>query len=454
MRWLLLKDLQLLRRSPLVTALLVIYPIVIAVLIGFALSRGPSDPKVAFLNQIPEDQEFSLGAGGDDEFSKDEAKAELCDRVECVDVASTEEAQQKVADGEVIAALILPEDLIEKLGSLTTLNPEQPSVEVLVNEEDPVKGQLVDDRIQALITEANLQIAQRVSDQAGAYLDILIDGGTFEIPLLGQTLEILGLNPSSQILEDVAAELPRGDPARKQLEQVIEFAELAGENVDFAVPLLEAVSSPIQVEKEVVSGDAPSLDSFAIAVAATVTLMFVTVLLVAGSLALEREENAFTRLTRSLVSATALLAEKIALGVVASIAVTLVMLAGLSLFVDIQWDRFLAIGVAIVAGGAGFAAFGAALGAGTREVRASSLLAFMVSLPIAFLSLVPSGTVSGGLYRLVEIVRAAFPFDPALDAISGALDASGPGLGIAVLHLAILVAAYTALARLALRRFA
>ena len=78
----------------------------------------------------------------------------------------------------------------------------------------------------------------------------------------------------------------------------------------------------------------------------------------------------------------------------------------------------------------------------------------MLSLPIAFLSLVPSGTVSGALYKLVEIVRAAFPFDPALDAISGALDASGPGLGIAVLHLAVLVAAYGFLSRIALRRFA
>ena len=50
---------------------------------------------------------------------------------------------------------------------------------------------------------------------------------------------------------------------------------------------------PIKVDKEVVAGDTAELDTFAIAVAATVTLMFVTVLLVAGSLALEREENAF-----------------------------------------------------------------------------------------------------------------------------------------------------------------
>ena len=61
----------------------------------------------------------------------------------------------------------------------------------------------------------------------------------------------------------------------------------------------------------------PSLDTFAIAVAATITLMFVTVLLVAGSLALEREENAFARLTRGLVAKSALLGEKVLLGVVA-----------------------------------------------------------------------------------------------------------------------------------------
>ena len=49
MRWLLVKDLQILRRSPLLVALLVLYPVVVAVLIGLALSRGPERPKVAFV---------------------------------------------------------------------------------------------------------------------------------------------------------------------------------------------------------------------------------------------------------------------------------------------------------------------------------------------------------------------------------------------------------------------
>src|SRR5215216_806916 len=113
MRWLLVKDLQILRRSPLVTALLVIYPILIAVLIGFALSRGPENPRVAFLNEIPADQEFSLG--GTDQLDKEEAKQRLCERVECIDVSTREEAERMVEDGDALAALIVPEGLIDKL---------------------------------------------------------------------------------------------------------------------------------------------------------------------------------------------------------------------------------------------------------------------------------------------------------------------------------------------------
>jgi ABC-2 type transport system permease protein len=78
----------------------------------------------------------------------------------------------------------------------------------------------------------------------------------------------------------------------------------------------------------------------------------------------------------------------------------------------------------------------------------------MISLPVAFISLVDSGTVSPALYDVIKVVRALFPFDAALDAMSGALDAAGPALGTPVLHLAILIVAYGALARIALRRFA
>lgn len=449
MRWLLLKDLQIMRRSPLLTALLVIYPIAIAVLIGFALSRGPEEPRVAFLNQVPPDTPLSVGG---QELDLAGAKSELCARIECVEVSSEEEARAKVESGDVLAALILPPDLVDKLQTLAGLDPESPTVQVIVNEEDPVKAGLVDDRIDSLLAEANLRISQTVSEVSTTYLQILLDGGDFSF--LGEGIEILGLRRSEQILREVRDQLPPSSPDLDRLDSVIRFSHLAAENLGVADDLLDAVSQPIKVDKETIDGDTPSLDTFAIAVAATVTLMFVTVLLVAGSLALEREENAFARLTRGLVSKTTLLAEKVLLGIVVALAVTLLMLAGLGLFVDLDWGRFALWLPAIIAGGAGFAAFGAAIGGAAREVRAASLLAFMVSLPVAFLSLIPSGTVAPGLYDVIEVVAALFPFDPALRALTGALDAAGPSIGIAILHLAILTLAYGALARLAVRRFA
>ena len=78
----------------------------------------------------------------------------------------------------------------------------------------------------------------------------------------------------------------------------------------------------------------------------------------------------------------------------------------------------------------------------------------MVSLPIAFISLVPSGTVSPALFDVIKVVRALFPFDAALRRDVGRARRRGPGPRGPILHLAILAAAYGVLARIALRRFA
>jgi hypothetical protein len=446
-RWLLLKDLQILRRSPLQAVLLVAYPILIAVLVGFAISRGPEDPRVAFLNEVPPNTRISVGGG---ELPKANVKERICKRVECIFVSDRAEAEEKVESGDVLAALILPADLVNKINSLSTLTPGVPEVEVLVNEENAVKAELVDDRITSLLAQANLTIARRIGAEGGRYLGLLVDGGQFSV--LGETVQILGLRTTARILEGVTPALPPN--LRPALEEVTEFAAQARDNLDVAKPLIDRLAQPIAVDKVVVGGASPPLEIFAIAVAATLTLAFVVVLLVAGSLALEREENAFSRLTRGLVSPGGLLGEKVLLGVAVGLAVTLLMLLGMQLFVPLELSRIGLWLVAILFSGAALGAAGAALGAAAREVRAVSLLAFMVTLPIAFLSLIPSGAVSPTVFDAIRYLTALFPFKPALQAITAALDEGGPGIGGPLLHLALLCAAYALIARLALRRFA
>jgi hypothetical protein len=86
-------------------------------------------------------------------------------------------------------------------------------------------------------------------------------------------------------------------------------------------------------------------------------------------------------------------------------------------------------------------------------VRAASLLAILLALPIAFLALVPSGAVSQGLFDVLRVISALFPFRAGLDATDAALNDAG-GLGGALAHLAALTLGWAVIARVALRRFA
>jgi ABC-type transport system involved in cytochrome c biogenesis permease component len=445
MRWLLLKDLRILRRSPLLVALLVLYPIVIAVLIGFALSRGPDKPKVAFYNGL-EGKSAVVELGGDRIDLAAEGQR-LFDAIDPVRVDSRKEAIQKVEDGDVLGALIIPGDLATNIQS--SLEPG--TVEVYFNAEDPAKRQFVENTIKAQVQSANAALTKRVAKEALQLLDLISTGG--EYSFLGQSFDVLGLQRAEQILAKARAELPEGSPDRAELDRVIAFGKLARENLAFSDDVLAVVGEPIRVKATAIDGGTTSLSSFAVALAVAVSLMFITLLLAAGTLALEREENAFSRLVRGLVSKTGLLAEKAGLAAACSVAVCLLMMAGLGLFVELDWGRFPLWLAALVVGALAFAALGLAIGALTRDVRAASLLAFMLCLPLAFLALVPSGAVAPALYDVIRAISAAFPFKPALDALDAALNDAGE-LGGPLLHLAGLTLAFGALGRIALQRFA
>ena len=445
MRHLLRKDLLILRRSPVLVALLVIYPVVISVLIGFALSRGPDKAELAVFNAVPESAcTIDLGGEEIDACAQLDILFEAVDRVP---VDSRREAIQKVEDGDVLGALVIPEDTTRKLS--TGLEPAQ--VEVFYSAEDPVKARFLQDSIKSKAQDANSQLTRRIADVAVEFLGLIVTGG--EYTFLGRDFDVLGLERSERIIERTRRSLPAGSPAREEIDRVLAFSRLARENLDLSDNVLATVGSPIRVKEVELSGSRTSLSSFAVAIAATISLMFITLLLAAGTLALEREENAFSRLVRGLVSPSGLLLEKAALAAVCSLGVCLLMLAGLGLFVDLDWARAPLWALALAVGALAFAALGLAIGALTREVRAASLLAIMMSLPLTFLALVPSGAVAPALYDVIRAVSAAFPFKPALDALDAALNDSG-SLAAPLLHLAGLFAAFGVLSRLALRRFA
>jgi hypothetical protein len=449
-RWLLLKDLQILRRSPLLVALLVIYPLLVALLVGLALSSGPEKPKVAFANLVPPG-EATIDVGGE-RLDATSYASELFDAVDPIRVDTREEAIEKVESGEALGALVIPPDVIERLqGTLSLGGGDPPTVEVYYSAENPLKRRYVQATIDSTLADANKALADEIFKESARYLSLIVEGGNVSLPLVGD-VDILGLRSARAIIDAAVAGLPEDSSSRTALQQVSRFARLAADNLDVSKPILASIANPVQVREQAISGSRTALDVFGAEVAVVLSLMFVTVLLAAGMLALEREEHAFGRLVRGLVSRSGLLVEKIGLAGLCAWALSAVMLAVLVAFLELGWSRtpvwLAALAVAAVA----FAALGVAIGGLAREVRAASLLAFMLALPIAALALIPSGAVSGTLYDLIRVVSAAFPFKPSLDALDAALN--GGELLVPLLHLAALTAAFALLARLALRRFA
>ena len=241
-------------------------------------------------------------------------------------------------------------------------------------------------------------------------------------------------------------------PDRRQLERINAFAEFAAQNLTLSKKVLSTIGQPIQVTSTLIQGRRTPLNTFAVVVAVSVSLMFVCVLLAAGGVALEREEHTLARLARGLATREGLLAEKLLLAAGCAFVLALGMLAGIGAFVSLDWSRIGEWVIALAFGALAFGALGIAIGALAREVRAASLLAFLLSLPLAFLALVPSGSVSHVLYDAIGAISFVFPFKAALQALDAAVNGASPGIAVSVAHLLGLTLLFGALARLGLRR--
>ena len=450
MRWLLVKDLQILKRSPLLVGLLVVYPIVIALMIGFALSSPPGKPKVAVLNEVP------AGHGqlsfGNQKINISKYASQLYQSIDPIKVSSRAEAIDKVKSGQAAAALIVPADIVSEINSLITQGVGNPTVELILNTKDPIERQFADQAISARVAQVQQAVSKQVLRVAVADLQETLNGGTLQ--LLGQNVPLLGLKNSRTIVQGTIVSLPKDSPLLPALRQVVNFANLAIDGLGFATPVLSSIGSPLTVHTTELAGKTTPTATYAAAIAVIVSLMFVGVLLAAGLLALERSENTYSRLVRGLVTPSGLLSEKITVSAAGAAAVTLVMAALVSLFVHLDWGRFPLWLAALALGGLAFAALGVAIGGLAREVSVASLMAFLLSLPIAFIALVPADAVSGTLKSILDAISFVFPFKAALQAVGNAFSGTAPAIGWPLVHLAVLTLGFGALARLALKRFA
>jgi ABC-2 type transport system permease protein len=440
-RWLLRKDLLILGRSRLLLALLIVYPLVIAVLIGLALSRGPSRPRVAIVNETPPGEVIHVGSQS---LEVGRYAQQLLNQTEAEQVSTRADALAKVKNGEVLAAIVIPPNLVARLASGASRAP----LHVVYNG-NALEQSLARSEIDSAIAKANLAFSEEIQRVASSAIEGLLRGG--ELGAVGGPRLPIGLSEIPPALEKVIASQPPGH-ARRQLEQIEQVARFAAQNLDSSSRVLAAIGQPISVTNTFLHGRRTPLNRFAVVVAVAVSLMLIGVLLAAGGIALEREEGVLARLLRGLVSPQALLGEKVLLAAGCAFALALALLAGIGAFVALDWGRAGLWLVALAAGGIAFGAVGAAIGVLARDIRAASLLALLGTLPLALLALVPSGSVSSALGTAIDVIGFVFPFKAALQALDCAVNGAEPALVVSLAHLGVLALAYGALARVALNR--
>ncbi len=443
------KDARILRRSPLLVGLLVVYPLLVALLLGVALAGGPAKPTIALVDQVPAEQS-SIDLGSD-VLNLSEYAEQLVDGTDVVRVGSPAEAERMVRDGDAAGAVVIPPDTVDRLRKVLSLSgsDDLPTVRVLTNDADPIQARAIREMVSGRLADANAEIGARLIDVSSQYLEILTTGGNLR--LFGLSREIIGLQSAADILGRVAERLPEGQD-RTEVLRVQRFAEMAVNNMEMAQPLLRSVADPIAVERSSVTGPAVPLDVYAAAVAAAVSLLLVAVFLGAGLVALEREDRTFGRLLRSAVSVRTLLTAKTLLAGGLATLVALVVCAGLAIFLGLDAGRIPLWFLATVVAGVACGALGVALGALAPEVRAASLLAILVLVPVIVLGLVPDGATSSVVGTVIDGVSAVVPFRPALDLVTSAL-AHGPVVAPLV-HLVVLTAVWSVVGWWGVRRTA
>lgn len=234
--------------------------------------------------------------------------------------------------------------------------------------------------------QLNRELQDAYIDANLEYVDLILEGGDGDFG--GQQFDVLGLEETERLLD----ELPPG-PRLDAIRDFVDTAQVALAQTDDA---LTATANPIELVEAPERGRTWALSAQVQAYALALVTTLLALLLAAGALAAERDENVVGRLARGLVSLGQLVAAKAALAALVSLLLGTAIAVGFGLAVELgdveggePWSRvpLLAAGVALAGACAG--ALGALVGALAREARTASLVAVLVVLPIVFLGLVP-----------------------------------------------------------------
>ena len=437
------KDLRILRRSRALVAALVLYPLLIALLVGLVARFAADRPRVAFvdLDRLP-----SVLVVGGEKFEIEKLVEDVEDEVELVRL-SEEEAERRLETGEVAAVITVPRGFASRLRGMAR------SPTLVLRTSGGGLSERVERQAEALVYNLNRRLQQAYIEANLEYVQIIREGGSGSF--LGNDFDVVGLDAAARTLEEI--ERTTDDPAvAARAHELSLFVRQASIALGETGAALEATANPIRLETDEGRGRAlvsAQLQAYALAL----TLAFLCIALAAAGIAAERDENVLARLARGLVRMRELVAAKVALaalaGVVLGVTLAVVFAAALELAAGDEtvepWRRVPLLALCLAVAGAAFGAVGVLLGVLAREARTASLVALLVTLPLVLLGLLPRAAVGPAAW-----LSEALPFAHAVRLFESALYELEPWRTLATElgWLVALAAAYATAARIGVRR--
>jgi ABC-2 type transport system permease protein len=402
--WLLLrKDLRVLRRSPLLLVVLLAYPLLVAGLVGLVAAYASSKPRVAVV--VEDNLPPTLVLGGH-RFHVDRTIARASHDVKLVRLESGE-AERELRTGKVVAVVTVPRGFVADLRGMVH------SPRLLLQTTHGGLSLRVTQQVQALVYSLNRELQAAYIESNLRYVRLILHGGHGSF--LGRDFQILGLDGTEQELRH----LPPGERLDK-IREFVRDARLALAETDDA---LRATANPIQLVQAPEHGRTWALSAQVQAYALALTISFLTLVLAAGALAAERDENVIGRLVRGLVGLGEIVSAKIMLAALVALGVGFAIALAFGVVIQVggvtggePWSRLPLLCVGLALAGASLGALGTLLGALARESRTASLVSLLVVLPIVFLGLVPREVVpvAGYLSDALPFVHSVRFFGAAL----------------------------------------
>jgi ABC-2 type transport system permease protein len=435
---LLAKDLRVLRRSPALLLALAVYPVLLAGLVAIVAREAEERPRVALVDQADLPDRIRLG---EEEVDLRKLFDDVRRRVDLVELDEADAAADLEA-GRVVATVTVP------AGFVLDVQSGLRSPEIVLTTRDGAIAERAARETQALVFALNTAFQRELLRQNVEYLGLLVTGG--ETRVLGQDVDILGLDRTAALVEEQIA--ATDDPAeRERLGAILDFARDARTALGIADASLEATARPIVLAERRVGGAGALLANRAAAIVLAVGLTLVGVLLGAGAVAGEREENVVGRLLRGPVRRSVLILEKVVLVALVAVVVGLV-LAGAYVVAGAvsgleapRAARLVPLLGVLLPAGCAIGAVGVLIGVLVRDLAGGALVALLLTLPFVLAGIVPRGVVAA-----LDVVSAAFPFAATVEALTGVLYDADPvaSLATGAAHLGALAVLYGAAARL------